>query len=75
MGQELAGACTPRCLAHVPDALCALTTCPALPCPGVLIGVGSFGRVYRGTFRGRDVAVKKILHSQAEAPKIEREIK
>ena len=25
-----------------------------------LIGVGSFGRVFRGTFRGQEVAIKKI---------------
>ncbi|GBF97019.1 hypothetical protein Rsub_09492 [Raphidocelis subcapitata] len=29
---------------------------------GVLVGAGSFGRVYRGLWRGRDVAVKVITH-------------
>jgi hypothetical protein len=33
---------------------------PAHP-PGVLIGAGSFGRVYKGRWQGRDVAVKVMF--------------
>lgn len=40
----------------------------------MLIGAGSFGRVYSGRWRETDVAIKKILHSPAESDKIFREI-
>ena len=38
-----------------------------------MIGVGSYGRVYRGRWRSRHVAVKRILHSASEAAKMARE--
>jgi hypothetical protein len=34
---------------------------------GMMIGAGSFGRVYKGRWAGRDVAVKVIEHESASA--------
>ncbi|GBF87403.1 hypothetical protein Rsub_00114 [Raphidocelis subcapitata] len=41
---------------------------------GVLIGAGSFGRVYKGRWQGRDVAVKVMVHDAAVAKSVAREI-
>ncbi len=35
-----------------------------------VVGVGSFGKVYCGTFRGKKVAVKKVHASQMGEPKL-----
>ena len=41
---------------------------------GVLLGAGSFGRVYKGRWRGRDVAVKVIRHSSKTADVVLNEV-
>jgi serine/threonine protein kinase len=41
---------------------------------GVLLGAGSFGRVYKGTWRYRDVAVKVIQHSSRTAELVLNEV-
>ncbi|PNH06403.1 putative serine/threonine-protein kinase [Tetrabaena socialis] len=41
---------------------------------GVLLGAGSYGRVYSGTWRSRPCAVKVLTHSRAETAVIEREV-
>ncbi|GBF87404.1 hypothetical protein Rsub_00115 [Raphidocelis subcapitata] len=43
---------------------------------GVLIGAGSFGRVYKGRWQGRDVAVKVMLHNDLQlSERIQSEIR
>ena len=37
---------------------------------GQLCGAGSFGRVYRGLFEGREVAIKVVHHSSNTAAKV-----
>ena len=41
---------------------------------GVLLGAGSFGRVYRGRWYGQDVAVKVMQHSAASAAPVMNEV-
>ncbi|KAI8467040.1 MAG: kinase-like domain-containing protein [Monoraphidium minutum] len=41
---------------------------------GVLLGAGSFGRVYRGRWQGKDVAVKVMQHDAHTASKIVNEV-
>lgn len=41
---------------------------------GELLGAGSFGRVFKGRWAGRDVAVKIILHDTASSDAVENEI-
>lgn len=44
-------------------------------CPtGVLLGAGSFGRVYSATWQGQHVAVKVLTHGPHETAVIEREL-
>lgn len=40
---------------------------------GVLLGAGSFGRVYRGHWLGKDVAVKVLQHNAAHAERVAQE--
>jgi senescence-induced receptor-like serine/threonine-protein kinase len=40
----------------------------------VLLGFGAFGRVYNGFWNGQPVAVKILLHSEAEEAVIDREL-
>ncbi len=37
---------------------------------GPLLGAGSYGRVYRGRWRDRDVAVKVLQHNSARAARV-----
>jgi serine/threonine protein kinase len=41
--------------------------------PGVLLGAGSYGRVYKGRWLGRDVAIKVVHCSPDELPRVLRE--
>jgi serine/threonine protein kinase len=41
---------------------------------GTLLGAGSFGRVYAGTWQGSPVAVKVITHSRADDTRISQEL-
>ncbi|KAF8066337.1 Map3k12 [Scenedesmus sp. PABB004] len=41
---------------------------------GVLLGAGSYGRVYRGRWRGMDVAVKVLQHSRRAANSVANEV-
>jgi serine/threonine protein kinase len=40
---------------------------------GVLLGAGSYGRVYKGRWHGRDVAIKVVHCSPDELPRVLRE--
>jgi hypothetical protein len=40
---------------------------------GVLLGAGSYGRVYKGRWRGRDVAVKVMTHDMPAAERVANE--
>lgn len=47
---------------------------PPPPPPGMLLGAGSFGRVYSGVWRQLAVAVKVVTHAAHETPAMEREL-
>jgi serine/threonine protein kinase len=46
-----------------------------MPCvAGAFIGAGSFGKVFKGTWNGMQVAVKVIEHSGTSADAVETEM-
>jgi serine/threonine protein kinase len=40
----------------------------------VLLGAGSYGRVYKGRWQGRDVAVKVLHHNALSAARVANEV-
>ncbi len=70
-GLHLKRSCIGRTHPHASAPVADLTPlCPA----GVLLGAGSFGRVYSGTWQGQRVAVKVLTHGPHETAVIEREL-
>lgn len=73
---QLSIACLPfpTHLAHALLVGLSLLAPPLLPAtPGVLLGFGSYGRVFQGRWHGKDVAIK-IIHCQPEQlPRVLRE--